>query len=114
MTPPPTGAYSGNSGGGGEKGSLKERMVRARGQLDELVEQTAEQFRKMTVGPVVLSVLSVLGGLFFLVCFVCLFFLVLSVLFVCLLTVCLSCLSVCRCVCLACLPLSVLSFSLFV
>lgn len=34
---------------GSEKGSLKERMVRAREQLDDLVEQTAEQFRKITV-----------------------------------------------------------------
>lgn len=34
---------------GGEKGSLKERMVRAREQLDDLVEQTAGQFRKITV-----------------------------------------------------------------
>ena len=33
----------------GEKGTLKEKMVRARGQLDEFVEQTAEQFRKMKV-----------------------------------------------------------------
>lgn len=49
---PPTssgGGGGGGAGGGLEKGSLKERMVRARVQLDDLVEQTAEQFRKMTV-----------------------------------------------------------------
>lgn len=33
----------------GEKGTLLEKMARARGQLDEFVEQTAEQFRKMKV-----------------------------------------------------------------
>lgn len=33
----------------GEKGTLMEKMVRARGQLDEFVEQTAEQFRKIKV-----------------------------------------------------------------
>lgn len=33
----------------GEKGTLKAKMVRARGQLDEFVEQTAEQFRKIKV-----------------------------------------------------------------
>lgn len=53
ITPPPPTSSGGGSGGGAggglEKGSLKERMVRARVQLDDLVEQTAEQFRKMTV-----------------------------------------------------------------
>lgn len=38
-----------SSSSSGEKGTLKERMVRAREQLVEHVEQTAEQFRKMTV-----------------------------------------------------------------
>lgn len=37
------------SSSSGEKGGLKERMVRAREQLDDLVEQTAGQFRKMKV-----------------------------------------------------------------
>ncbi|CAN0503221.1 unnamed protein product [Ectocarpus sp. 12 AP-2014] len=37
-----------SSSSSGEKGTLKERMVRAREQLVEHVEQTAEQFRKMT------------------------------------------------------------------
>ena len=72
ITPPPTGACSGNSnsgggGGGGEKGSLKERMVRARGQLDDLVEQTAEQFRKMTVSASVFLCLLVCRSVF--ICF---------------------------------------------
>lgn len=52
ITPPrPSsgGGAGGGAGGGLEKGSLKERMVRAKVQLDDLVEQTTEQFRKMTV-----------------------------------------------------------------
>lgn len=41
---------SSSASAGGEKGGLKERMVRAREQLDDLVEHTAGQFRKITVG----------------------------------------------------------------
>lgn len=40
---------SSSSAAGGEKSGLKERMVRAREQLDDLVEQTAGQIRKITV-----------------------------------------------------------------
>lgn len=46
LTPPTAG-----TGGEGahERGTLKDRIVRAREQLDDLVEQTAGQFRKITV-----------------------------------------------------------------
>ena len=99
MTPPPSGACAPNSGGGVEKGTLKERMVRARGQLDELVEQTAEQFRKMTV--------SAHPPMF------CMFVRSSACLSACVVCLCLSVLSVCLSLCLCLIYLVCPSFCLF-
>lgn len=49
LTPPTANSSGGGGSGAPERGGLKERMVRAREQLDDLVEHTAGQLRKITV-----------------------------------------------------------------